>query len=251
MLSKGLIWGSPSLVGGLVNDAPLLDREWLILRSLTAKIAAIPSHTVNMLETNGDDRGFAPEEQAEILMMAARLQEEQRDRLSADQLELLAQEAGIDPLFVRMAIERRQTGTPAPRIGKVRKGGTARRYGVMVGSFVVLQILAVVEYLVSGNPAPFPLALVLIAIWIIGMLLPKQTDKLRKALLTLCCSTAVVGLGITVLQKMTTGSVSAGWLPNLPLFLILEALAIWAGIRMESWSGAIRRLLDGDPAPTV
>ncbi len=65
------------------------------------------SYAVNMLETPDDDHGLTPEEQTEILMMAARLQEEQRERMSVDQLELLAQEAGIDPPFVRMAIERR------------------------------------------------------------------------------------------------------------------------------------------------
>lgn len=67
----------------------------------------------------------------------------------------------------------------------------------------------------------------------------------------LAISTAVLGLGITLLQKMTSGSVNYGWVPNLPFFLLLEGFAIWAGIRMESWSGTIRMLLDSDPTPNV
>lgn len=251
MLSTGLIWGSPSLVGGLVNDAPLLDREWLILRSLTAKIAANPSHTVNVLETNGDHHGFAPEEQTEILKMEARLQEEQRDRLSADQLELLAQEAGIDPLFVRMAIERRNAMPIAPILDNAQKRKPLKGYSVVMGSFIALQTLAMVGYLVSGHPATLPLVLILFAIWVIGMLLPQDRRKLQKSLMFLAISTAVLGLGITLLQKMTSGSVNYGWVPNLPFFLLLEGFAIWAGIRMESWSNAIRRLLDSDPTPTA
>lgn len=128
---------------------------------------------------------------------------------------------------------------------------TARGYSVVIRSFIALQTLAMVGYLVSGHPATLPLVLILFAIWVIGMLLPQDRRKLQKSLMFLAISTAVLGLGITLLQKMTSGSVNYGWVPNLPFFLLLEGFAIWAGIRMESWSGTIRMLLDSDPTPNV
>ena len=51
------------------------------------------------------DRGFSEAEQKEIIGLAARLQREQGERLSGNELIQNAAEAGIDPVYVRQAIE--------------------------------------------------------------------------------------------------------------------------------------------------
>ncbi len=138
------------------------------------------SYAVNMLETPDDDHGLTPEEQTETY----------------DGGETAGRAARADVGGPTRAAGPRGRHRPTVRSHGDR---TARGYSVVIRSFIALQALALVEYLVSGYPAILPLVLILFATWIIGMLLPQNSVKFRKSLLFMAVARAVVGLGLTML----------------------------------------------------
>lgn len=210
-----------------------------------------PSYTVNMLETHGDDHGFAPEEQTEILMMAARLQEEQRDRLSADQLERLGQEAGIDPIFVRLAIERRKATPQDIQPVKHKPKAVAFGFQAIVTCFLGLETYALIQIMLGSGRNLFEIFLPLAAALCLGHVIPKEPKRRDRFLRFLAVTTVAIGVAIGLLAKVTTGSINSWWYPALPIFLASIGLAIWSGGKLESWLGAIRSRFGPEPSPNV
>ena len=182
----------------------------------------------------------------EVIAVASKLQQEHHERLTAEQVEEIAAEVGIEPAFVRQALERVDRAAPAARKSfKPRPGKQSwfRKHGLNAAGVAVAGGigLATVDYLFSAPPQLFTCICLLTAA--LGAIGGKEKEAFRTG--AAAGAAALLGGFFTELFRLHVPDLEA-----FGMFTLLTALlAVLAGVSgvLGAWGRNIvgRRLRTG------
>lgn len=185
-----------------------------------------------------ESQSFEPEEQVEIIRLAARLQAEHAERMTGRDLEVLAEEVGISPRFVRAAAERLgKKKTPARQSPELTPGGVH----FMSVVFSLSQIVVVYNLMIHlwGSPTALNSPATLLAVSTALMLgvsrarLKEGTGRLAKRMIGKSVFYAVL-CGLFV--RLSFGQVDANWWPTFPMLLLVQITVAALGYSLGSHS---------------
>jgi hypothetical protein len=83
-----------------------------------------------------------------VTALAARLQSEKQETLTAREIEAIGAEAGLEPAFIQQALAQVIGGQPAPSLEKAKKG----RFWRLVAAFGILLFSSMVLFLILMTP---------------------------------------------------------------------------------------------------
>jgi len=196
-----------------------------------------------------EERGFDEAAQQQIIAMAAALQRDHGQRATLSDLERAAMEAGIEPRFIREAVEKRRMGmglTPPVTVVRSEASGPDAWLAPTICTFFVLAEYVVLRssYGVYGQEQfSHSLAKMATVGFLFGIALPNAVTFRRLAAIVPIVSV----IALTMFRnRVMPGGFYNGWYPT---WLWLGVLQAAIAVIIHIWRGRGRSVELTQPAP--
>ncbi|MEQ1823073.1 MAG: hypothetical protein ABL949_11225 [Fimbriimonadaceae bacterium] len=174
---------------------------------------------------------FDPDEQAEIVRLAAVLQSSHQDRMNVSQIEEVALEAGINPEYVRLAaqtVRDRRNIEPSAQRALLVAPLNGRGWVVRV-AFALFQILMISKMMAWGYVPIGPLVLIgCVVALIYGIALSKYRGGYGEVARRILWPSLALSLAIGPFRAMA-GTLRMDWWPGVPAIVLFELICAMVG----------------------